>query len=780
MVKCMARLVGIVVCGAVGCASGWWGPATPAPTEPGPQRLVVSSARLPSDPAEQKRTLARFRACGFNTRWCIVDLPRDGQRDLHRAASDWQPFTSAGIPTLAALQGFYTDPMQDQHGHPIRALGFGSFASQRNLDLAVSVLARMVEAASADPGMAPRIGARSYLMLYDQPAYWHHGLGCFADYSPDARRQFVMWLRDVHYRDKGPADDSNRDGHTFRTDTGLTVQQWADIAPPRPMTRTTRPFLWYLWMRYREWSACTFFQKVEQALAPHKAGLALSNMALGVYPNVGPFWGNTQYYRFQACSLPSVSESMPDHPGTSLGLCQSDQLNTWLNRPPLHWVFLENYSPYDFLLGRKWDWRGTPYTVQGDASLRGLFQLGQKIDRHYVARAMAHGFMHRIRGWVIQSFDGLRRDRPDLLDEVRYWTGMGQTHAAWLSRARPVTPQIALLFPWTAGIFEPAGGSFHKHDFVWGSKLLLESHYPVAVVTEDEIVEKKVLRNFRALYLWSTDRLPPGVGQEIVRFVRRGGHVFGSHNALASRIARDDPELFGRVFGARLDGTVRAGRIVLSPTTSLDIGREPLPNRGLIATARLAGASLLGSCRGKVVGTFTPQTVWIGSQPGHEVFSNCSEQYVTCELKGDNPRERSALEHDDYRRLVAALARRAKLPTVADVSYRAQNASHIEVGMLRDPQTGVRWYTFINHEGLTGPCQVRVHGTRDRTDTMVWDLLRNRLIEERTDGRFTLRVPSWGVSMVLVGRREPVRRIATNHALFYDLWRGRQPIVPTR
>ncbi len=68
----------------------------------------------------------------------------------------------------------------------------------------------------------------------------------------------------------------------------------------------------------------------------------------------------------------------------------------------------------------------------------------------------------------------------------------------------------------------------------------------------------------------------------------------------------------------------------------------------------------------------------------------------------------------------------------------------------------------ISHDETEAEYDVAVDDAYVRKETAVWDMLAGKRLPREADGRFKLKVPSWGVSVFLLGQEaatKPIREV---------------------
>lgn len=167
----------------------------------------------------------------------------------------------------------------------------------------------------------------------------------------------------------------------------------------------------------------------------------------------------------------------------------------------------------------------------------------------------------------------------------------------------------------------------------------------------------------------------------------------------------------------------------------------------------------------KVCGVETRNTVWLGTREGVSVHALSPRMSMHQTTEPCNPYPTEIPDSYEARRpYVEALGHAAVKAGVSRPVTLLRNGRlplNLEILPRLDEQ-GTLMVIVINHDPTEATYQVevdrkllvRLHGGE------AWDMLREQTIETPTDGKFTLAVPAWGVSVFMLGtpaRLQPIK-----------------------
>ena len=159
----------------------------------------------------------------------------------------------------------------------------------------------------------------------------------------------------------------------------------------------------------------------------------------------------------------------------------------------------------------------------------------------------------------------------------------------------------------------------------------------------------------------------------------------------------------------------------------------------------------------RVCGVETDRTVWLGTRPGMSLHAISPRMSMNRTTEPCNPyvtRVPAKYEaHRPYVEAVSYAARKARVRRLVTVRQGGRIPCNLEVLPRTDGEGNLMCFV-IDHDGTGGACDVTVdpaHLGKLPRGAQVWDLLNEKLIEERTDGKFALTVPAWKVAVFLLG-----------------------------
>ena len=344
-------------------------------------------------------------------------------------------------------------------------------------------------------------------------------------------KEFRVWVRD-RYDDKTPDDDTNDDRRTFAADTGLMLEDWDKVSLPGLADRAERPYLFYLWMLFRDGASADL-----QRLLAHMPGAVVPAPA-DVAP-LGPDEAITSAnypHRLRALPIALCQPQLLGGAITALGavdraLKQDPNKVAWCETPG--WELAEAYGlePGHHAIG--------PAAVA-----RGVFN--------------AFGRLDRMRGVLVRGWNSATVTHHHDLERVAWLARLVEALPDFFDKAHTPTPRIAVYWSRESIPFELTfhtslsglAGLDDRHVLDhWGPTALAYAGYAFHTLFADD-VRKGALDDYQALYLYSGARIPTDVLARIEKFYHRGGCVFACYDALTGRISGEHLTTFRRIFGA--------------------------------------------------------------------------------------------------------------------------------------------------------------------------------------------------------------------------------------
>lgn len=358
------------------------------------------------------------------------------------------------------------------------------------------------------------------------------------DYRDPMRDEFRNFLSKIWFKDDSPAEDSNGDGRTYNQFTGENHKTWSDVEPvhvsldwtqPAWKNDGTRDFSampkvdsimfqqparYKLLVDFHRYFTFEFFRRINDA-ASEKLNAAGTPGRVTCYPFTQHFiiWpganqrnGNSFYWYHRLSPVVNVEHCWPESPVMNLNYAITDRLAPRYKNAVMGWVW--------FYFGQQgWDMYN---------------------GRHDLDRAMARMMGHTLDGthhWLYSPrYRG--RDQKQRL-QIAYWQNFLKEHyASYLSKSKPIKPQVALLMPDTTGYFYRYF-QYPKQDFAWTADALQQSQYPYHLLTEEELeLGETNLSDYKVLYVVASEWSTPTIRKKIADYIQQGGVVFANVDSL--------------------------------------------------------------------------------------------------------------------------------------------------------------------------------------------------------------------------------------------------------
>lgn len=171
----------------------------------------------------------------------------------------------------------------------------------------------------------------------------------------------------------------------------------------------------------------------------------------------------------------------------------------------------------------------------------------------------------------------------------------------------------------------------------------------------------------------------------------------------------------------------------------------------------------------KIVGLETDRTVWLGTREGMSLHALSSRMEAHRGTEPCNPFPSSIPETYEairpYAETLGYAARKAGVSRPVTLTRGGQLPMNLEV-LPRIGPDGTLFVVVISHDKTAAEYDVTLDAAllQRLAGATAWDLLSNRVIEPATDGKFALQVPSWGVSVFVVGQPAAIQPIQAAQA----------------
>jgi len=166
----------------------------------------------------------------------------------------------------------------------------------------------------------------------------------------------------------------------------------------------------------------------------------------------------------------------------------------------------------------------------------------------------------------------------------------------------------------------------------------------------------------------------------------------------------------------------------------------------------------------KVVGIETGRTVWLGTREGMSIHALSSRMEAHRGTEPCNPFPSEIPEfYEAFRPYVEALgyaARKAGVTRPVALTLDGRLPMNLEV-LPRVAADGTLMVVVISHDKTEADYDVAIDASlmKSLDGADAWDLLNDKTIETKTDGKFALKVPSWGVSVFMLGQPAKLKPI---------------------
>jgi hypothetical protein len=196
---------------------------------------------------------------------------------------------------------------------------------------------------------------------------------------------------------------------------------------------------------------------------------------------------------------------------------------------------------------------------------------------------------------------------------------------------------------------------------------------------------------------------------------------------------------------------------------------EPLTAAGPAPTwSEVDEATTVGAARpiawwgDKVVGIETAKTVWLGTREGMSIHALSSRMEAHRGTEPCNPFPSEIPElYEAFRPYSEALgyaARKAGVTRPVSVTLDGKLPMNLEV-LPRTAPDGTMMVVVISHDKTEAEYDVAVDAALVPKGATAWSMLDEKVLQKDTDGQFKLKVPSWGVSVFMVGTDQALKPI---------------------
>jgi hypothetical protein len=190
---------------------------------------------------------------------------------------------------------------------------------------------------------------------------------------------------------------------------------------------------------------------------------------------------------------------------------------------------------------------------------------------------------------------------------------------------------------------------------------------------------------------------------------------------------------------------------------------------GELTVARPVNGNPVAWWGDKVCGVETKNTVWLGTREGMSVHAVSPRMSMHQTTEPCNPYiTEIAASYEERRPYVEVLgyaARKAGVLRPVSLLQSGKVPLNLEVLPRLDAQRTLM-VVVINHDQTEATYQVAIDQSllAKSPKSEAWDMLREKSLENNTDGQFDLAVPAWGVSVFMVGAPaalKPIKALQT-------------------
>ncbi|MCM8786001.1 MAG: beta-galactosidase, partial [Candidatus Omnitrophica bacterium] len=589
---------------------------------------------------------------------------------------------------------------------------------------------------------------------------WDETTSQFIVLGPYQEKEFRNYLKNRF----GTIENMNKEWETG-------FNSFDEISLPNYQTRWENPGLWKLWVDYHSWLTYEYFHRIQKEVQKVEPKTLIATFGMGCqtfWPGIAGLSGLNYLNHAQIDPLIINEICIADWPIANLVYNWTDRLSEEYKKP---------------ILSVSWFWPGWRDYSSGDYS---PIPPSDEIERALV-RILSHT-VHGLIFWVYNC-PHIHRFFPESSKTIGFWHNFFQTHWNFLKETKPVKPDIAILTPQNSGYFYKKW-HYPKQDFGWGVEALIANHYPYTVLQEEEIEEGK-LKDYKALIVFSAERVSKKVISEIEKFIDKGGYVFIDADSLSLDLLGNPTEILEKRFGIRLKNKYKSD---FQPSIQSEdeekwaesINSEnpkPLPFKskvGLnqfllsrekqhyvnfspnftlpeirtyhdILTGEVLNGEILGYYKGEVCAVEKENTLWVGTRPGYDNYAVWPEKILKEWGEPLYPYFRQSTEtvfqREPYLKIIEYFLKKTKITRPVVIMRNGEVAKNIEVSTRIHQPTGAILLSLINHENIEGNYLISSHLGKGLS---VWDLSSACLIEKNTDGKFEIKIPALKTKWILL------------------------------
>ena len=190
------------------------------------------------------------------------------------------------------------------------------------------------------------------------------------------------------------------------------------------------------------------------------------------------------------------------------------------------------------------------------------------------------------------------------------------------------------------------------------------------------------------------------------------------------------------------------------------------PQDGLVTYGEICTGEMTAGCpiawhEGEVCGVETARTVWLGTRPGMSLHALAPRLSLSRATEPGNPYPTEVsnkyVTHKPYVDLVEYAARKAGVKRLV-AAYPEDGIPYNIETLPRVDAEGNLMVIFVNHDDTDAAYDIVLDPDYVEQQlpkgAIAWNVLTQKLIEEQTDGRFSLAVPPHRVAVCFMGSEE--------------------------
>ena len=202
-----------------------------------------------------------------------------------------------------------------------------------------------------------------------------------------------------------------------------------------------------------------------------------------------------------------------------------------------------------------------------------------------------------------------------------------------------------------------------------------------------------------------------------------------------------------------------------------ELGGGMAPSYGDICTAKVLSGKPIAWYGDKVCAVETERTVWLGDRPGASIHALFPRIDLSRSTEPVNPLVTVAgSDYERFRPYVKALTRatdKAGVGRLVTLTRDGRLPCNLEV-LPRLDADGTLMVIVVNHDATDATYDVTItpeHLQKPKLKgAQAWDLLREQMIQEKTDGKFTLKVEPWRAAVFMVGTEQALAPVKAAQA----------------